>query len=341
MRLRYIVSAPHRHGREARKPAAGTFTSLPHTHMHAHTPSTHTCTNGHSLNVGVAHTHIHIYTHTHSSRTLAHLQSCIIKPIKEMSLISRGVSALVHHWGFLAGAGDMQSSSSSLWDLSHHALIRHSSKLYWDSWFSRAGLAHKSIQSSSGHLWMRFKGFENESGENVGLVWHTATSLACVSSVPHPPPYPLIEKPVILFPLPAGKTFIILTAEHRPTGMSESGFTTMVWSEERRCRESNSRVTLGKYPPAPSWKLVLFSCFARSNAPLRPLDHLQLCWWQIPSTLWTISAKERLILQLLSPKYNSPVTRSLIQHTFSRSACVSIWRKPTGGRRWIPTALYS
>lgn len=115
------------------------------------------------------------HTHTHSSRTLAHLQSCIIKPIKEMSLISRGVSALVHHWGFLAGAGDMQSSSSSLWDLSHHALIRHSSKLYWDSWFSRAGLAHKSIQSSSGHLWMRFKGFENESGENVGLAWHTAS----------------------------------------------------------------------------------------------------------------------------------------------------------------------
>lgn len=189
MRLRYIVSAPHRHGREARKPAAGTFTGLPHTHMHAHTPSTppHTCTNGNSLNVGVAHTNMHIYTHTHthSSRTLAHLQSCIIKPIKEMSLISRGVSALVHHWGFLAGAGDMQSSSSSLWDLSHHALIRHSSKLYWDSWFSRAGLAHKSIQSSSGHLWMRFKGFENESGENVGLAWHTA-SVFCPppSSIP-------------------------------------------------------------------------------------------------------------------------------------------------------------
>lgn len=68
MRLRYIVSAPHRHGREARKPAAGTFTGLPHTHMHAHTPSTppHTCTNGNSLNVGVAHTNMHIYTHTHT-----------------------------------------------------------------------------------------------------------------------------------------------------------------------------------------------------------------------------------------------------------------------------------
>lgn len=50
-----------------------------------------------------------------------------------------------------------------------------------------------------------------------------------------------------------------------------------------------------------------------SNALSRPLDHLQLCWWQIPSALWTISAlcvKGRLILLLLSSKYNSPVTRS-------------------------------
>lgn len=44
----------------------------------------------------------------------AHLHSHIMEPIKEMSLISGGVPALVHHWGFLAGAGDTRSSLSSL-----------------------------------------------------------------------------------------------------------------------------------------------------------------------------------------------------------------------------------
>lgn len=63
----------------------------------------------------------------------AHLHGHIVEPIKEMSLISRGAPALVNHRGFLAGSGDMQGSLSSLLDLSHHALIRHSSKLYRES----------------------------------------------------------------------------------------------------------------------------------------------------------------------------------------------------------------
>lgn len=163
---------------------------------------------------------------------------------------------------------------------------------------------------------------------NIGLAWNTPTSLACMFSES-----PSNWKTIILFPLPAGNIVILLAAQLWPTGTSESGCTTMMWGEERRCRESDSRVAQGKHHPAPSWKLVLFSCFAGSNALLRPLDHLQLHWWQIPSTLQTISAKGRLILLFRSSKYNSPVTRSLIQRTFSCSACVSIQRKPTGGRQ--------
>lgn len=109
-----------------------------------------------------------------------------------MSLISRGVLALVNHWGFLAGAGNMQSSPSSLLDLSHHALIRHSSKLYRDSWFSRVGLAQKCIHSSAGHLWMSFKGFEKWKKCRPCLAQYYLTGLHVFSSPPLPP---LIEKP--------------------------------------------------------------------------------------------------------------------------------------------------
>lgn len=126
----------------------------------------------------------------HAATPPGHFHSRIIKPIKEMSLIRRGVPALVYHWGFLAGAGDMQSSLSFLLDLSHHALIRHSSKLYRESWFSRAGLAQKSVQSSVGHLWMSFKGFRNGKCWNVGLV--QSPSLQVFLSFP-----PLIEKPLL------------------------------------------------------------------------------------------------------------------------------------------------
>lgn len=146
-------------------------------HTYADTPITHTHMQA-EMDIAWTwrpHTHTHIYlTHAHTS-TPGHLHSHIIEPIKEMSLISRGVRVLVNHWGFLAGVGDMQSSPSSLWDLSHHALIRHSSKLYWDSWFSRAGLAQKCVRSSAGHLWTSFKGFlKNGSVRNVG--GHTFTS---------------------------------------------------------------------------------------------------------------------------------------------------------------------
>lgn len=98
-------------------------------------------------------------------------------------------------------------------------------------------------------------------------------------------------------------------------------------------RESDSRATQSKYHCAPSWKL---SCFLAwwGRHPARPLDHLQLCWWQNPSTLWTISAKGILILLLVSSHYNGPVTRSLIQHTFSSSARVSI-RKKTDRRQTV------
>lgn len=43
------------------------------------------------------------------------LHSHIIEPIKEMSLISGGVLALVNHRGFLAGAGDMQGALRHLY----------------------------------------------------------------------------------------------------------------------------------------------------------------------------------------------------------------------------------
>lgn len=50
----------------------------------------------------------------HTPTPRGHLHSRIIEPIKEMSLISGGVLALVNHRGFLAGAGDTQSSPSYL-----------------------------------------------------------------------------------------------------------------------------------------------------------------------------------------------------------------------------------
>lgn len=82
-----------------------------HPPTRAHTPNAppppHACTNGHIADVDTTHTF-------KRARTLGHLHSHIMEPIKEMSLISRGVLALVNHRGFLAGAGDMQSSLSSL-----------------------------------------------------------------------------------------------------------------------------------------------------------------------------------------------------------------------------------
>lgn len=117
MRLPYLVSGLYPCRWEVRKLITGTCMGCPPTHTHADTPNAtppprHACTNGHSAGVDIAHT-FNGATRTHT-RTLGHLHSHIIEPIKEMSLISRGVLALVNHWGFLAGAGDMQSFPSSL-----------------------------------------------------------------------------------------------------------------------------------------------------------------------------------------------------------------------------------
>ena len=101
--------------------------------------------------------------------------------------------------------------------------------------------------------------------------------LACFSESPlHPPPPPppqYLKKKRVFFLLWGGKKkkkiTILLTAQLRPAGTSQSGFTTMMWGEERRCRESDSRVTQGKYHSSPSWKPNLFSCFAGVQCPAK------------------------------------------------------------------------
>lgn len=80
-------------------------------------------------------------------------------------------------------------------------------------------------------------------------------------------------KTIILFPLAAGKTIIILAAKPGPTGMSESGSTTIMRGEERRRRESDSIVTQRKYHSTPRWKPM----FSRSKGLLPWLDLWATC----------------------------------------------------------------
>lgn len=96
-----------------RKLITGTCVSRLHTHARADTPYTsphHIYEHVNVTQTWALHTHL-ACTHPHP---LDHLHSHIIEPIKEMSLISRGVPALVNHRGFLAGAGDMRRSLSYL-----------------------------------------------------------------------------------------------------------------------------------------------------------------------------------------------------------------------------------
>lgn len=123
--------------------------------------------------------------------------------------------------------------------------------------------------------------------------------------------------------------------------------------EERKCGESHSRVAQGKYRPGPCRKPVLFSCSVRSSALRGPLDHLRPLADDrfplhaadhhpfTPPTNTPRCVKSRLILPLLSSQYNRPVTRPLARHTFSHSACVSIRRNPTGGRRFPQRTIHS
>lgn len=87
--------------------------------------------------------------------------------------------------------------------------------------------------------------------------------------------------------------------------------------------ESHSRVRQGKYHPALSWKPVLFSRLVGVERPgrdlwttCRPADDRFLPHARPISAR---SVKGKLIPLLLSSKYNSPVTRSLIQQSFRGS----------------------
>lgn len=88
----------------------------------------------------------------HAATRRCHLGSRTIKPIKEMSLISRGVPGLVHHGAFLAGAGDVQGALRHLYETCLITPLWDTHpNFYRDSWFNWCWLGpetHPAIRRS-------------------------------------------------------------------------------------------------------------------------------------------------------------------------------------------------